>query len=96
MYKISSAVPVDKSFIGNYSFPKEELVSSDEEKADLLIKLHVATVLGNMEKIKCKIFFKDSKGVKVVETTIWATCEKNVQIKGGVSIPIRRILDVVI
>ncbi len=95
MYKISSAVPVDKSFINTYSFPKDEIISSDEEKADLLIKLRVATVLGNVGK-KCKIFFKDSKGVKVVETTIWATCEKKVQIVGGASIPIRRILDVVI
>lgn len=92
---------VDSIFVDKYSlrdnrFPKEEIYFSKEEKEDLLIKLRVATIIGNLEKIKCKIIFKDVSGIKIVETTIWATCEKNIVLKSGILIPIRRIIDVII
>ena len=45
--------------------------------------------------IKIKIVFKDESGLKSVFTTIWATGEKNIVLKRGVIIPIRRIVDVI-
>lgn len=87
---------VDKYAIRKYIFPKEEIYFSKEEKDEILIKLSVATIIGNLEKIKCKIIFRDIVGIKIVETTIWATCEKNIVLKSGILIPIRRIIDVII
>lgn len=96
MEKDHSAIIVEKGTIKELYFPKENVLSTNEELMTLIIKLKVATIMGNMEKVKCKIFFKDKEAVKVVETTIWATCEKNILLKAGIHIPIRRILDVVI
>jgi uncharacterized protein (UPF0248 family) len=36
----------------------------------------------------------DAEGLKQVETTIWATGEKNIVLKHGMTIPIHRIVDV--
>ena len=38
--------------------------------------------------------FEDSEGLKQVETTIWATTDKRIILKGGVVIPIIRIHEV--
>jgi len=93
---LKNAVLVDKSSIPAYRFPKDDLLLSVDQKKDILIKLKVATILGNLEKIKCRIIFKDNQNVKAVETTIWATCEKNIVLKSGVFIPINRLIDVLI
>ena len=87
---------VDKSSIPAFVFPKDDVLNSSEQKKDLQIKLRVATILGNLEKIKCKIIFRDNFNEKAVETTIWATCEKNIILKSGVFLPINRIIDVII
>lgn len=91
-----NAMLVDKSAIPAYKFPKEDVFKSVDQKKDILIKLRIATILGNLEKIKCKIIFKDNQNIKAVETTIWATCEKNIVLKSGVFIPINRIVDVIV
>ncbi len=96
MTKEIQATLVDKHAIKDCKFPNEKIQLSTTEVSNLLIKLKVATILGNMEKIKCRIFFRDSEELKVVETTIWATCEKNIVLKAGIFIPIRRIVDVLI
>jgi uncharacterized protein (UPF0248 family) len=55
-----------------------------------------ATLLGNNEHKKVKIIFKDDNGVKLVETTIWASGQKFICLKGGSWIPIHRILEIII
>ena len=96
MKKSYDAILVEKENIKGLKFPEENIYSSSRELREIDIKLRIAGILGNMEKIKCKIFFEDSEAVKVVETTIWATCEKNIVLKAGIHIPIRRIIDIVI
>ena len=93
---LKNAMLVDKSAIAAFKFPKEDVFKSTDQKKDILIKLRIATILGNLEKIKCKIIFKDNQEIKAVETTIWATCEKNIVLKSGVFIPINRIIDIII
>lgn len=85
---------IDKGEAANLIWPQEDLNENEEKKKDLFIKLRVALILGNIEKIKCSIYFKDSIGMKKIETTIWAVCEKNILLKSGIHLPIRRIIDI--
>lgn len=91
-----SATLIDKNQVQNVKWPLGTVHKSREDRDDILIKLRVATILGNLDKIKCRLYFSDALGVKFIETTIWAVCEGNVIIKSGSWIPIRRIVDVVI
>ena len=58
-------------------------------------KLHDAMVLGNTAKGKVEIIFCDDEGLKKVHTTIWAKGEKFITLKGGVWIPISKIVDII-
>jgi uncharacterized protein (UPF0248 family) len=48
-------------------------------------------MLSNLYHNKVKIVFEDREGAKMVETTIWATTDAAIMLKGGVVIPIHRI-----
>jgi uncharacterized protein (UPF0248 family) len=82
---------VQKEEIANFHFPIKEVLSSEEEIKVRRKELERATTLGNIERYKIKIVFEDTEAIKRVETTIWATTEKNIILKGGVFIPIHRI-----
>lgn len=88
------AVLIQKEEVVNLKFPNEEVLSSEDEKKVLRKKLEQATALGNTEYSKIKIFFSDTEGLKKIETTIWATGEKNIVLKHGITIPIKRIVDI--
>jgi uncharacterized protein (UPF0248 family) len=82
---------VQKEEIANLLFPAKEVLQSDDDIKTRRRELERATTLGNVEHGKIKIIFEDREGLKKVETTIWATTEKNIVLKGGVFIPIHRI-----
>ena len=69
-------------------------LSQDLPSAELKRKLIEATRLGNSYKGKMRIEFEDDEGLKAVETTIWATGQKYICLKGGVWLPISRIREV--
>ncbi|HIP33018.1 MAG TPA: hypothetical protein EYG86_09665 [Crocinitomicaceae bacterium] len=81
---------------------EKEIISSLPFKADLKVEQHPklseqikkATKLGNSYRRKVSILFKDDHGLKRVDTTIWANGEKYICLKGGVWIPIERIVEV--
>jgi len=85
---------IKKEDIKNLKFPKADVLNSAKDKSRRQIKLENATRLGNIEHYKVKIIFQDSEGSKLVHTTIWATTEKNISLKGGVTIPINRIREI--
>jgi len=85
---------IDKDLIPNLSFPKEEVLTSKEAKKNRRSCLKRAAVLGNIYHTKMKIIFKDSVGLKKVNTTIWAQTEKYIVLKSSKLIPLNRILDV--
>ena len=60
----------------------------------LLSQIRNATRLGNSYRSKVFIFFQDDNGMKKVETTIWAFGEKYICLKGGVWLPIGRIVEI--
>jgi uncharacterized protein (UPF0248 family) len=85
---------VDKESIANFTFPKEDVLSTSDSKVQRQQDLERATTLGNVERNKIKIIFEDFEGLKQVNTTIWATTDTRIILKGGVVIPIHRIHEV--
>lgn len=87
-------IHVSKESIANLTFPPHDVLTSKEDLHHRLASLERATTLGNVEHNKIKIIFEDSESLKQVETTIWATTDKRIILKGGVVIPIQRIHEV--
>lgn len=64
-----------------------------DQQPDIMHKLEEATRLGNGYHTKVGIVFHDDGGLKRVNTTIWATGQKYICLKGGMWIPINRIVE---
>lgn len=84
-------VLIDKEVIPNLKFKN---LISDFQNSELKRKLIEATRLGNSYKGKMRIEFEDDECLKAVETTIWATGQKYICLKGGVWLPISRIRNI--
>ena len=84
---------IEKEIIPNLSFKLKHEIT---QQAGLMEKLLEATKLGNLHRGKVAIYFRDDKGSKRVETTIWATGLKYICLKGGVWLPISSIEKVVV
>ena len=82
---------ISKEVIPNLKF--KNLVANFQNP-ELKRKLIEATRLGNSYKGKMRIEFEDDEGLKAVETTIWATGQKYICLKGGVWLPISRIRNI--
>jgi len=85
---------VAKESIANLIFPNQEVLHSEESRSKRHHELELATTLGNIEHYKIKIIFEDKEGLKQVNTTIWATTDSRIILKGGIIIPINRIHEV--
>ena len=82
---------IEKELIPQLNFKAEIKVKQHPE---LLKQIEDATTLGNTYHSKVSIIFQDDESVKRVDTTIWAAGTKFICLKGGVWIPIERILEV--
>ncbi|WP_222166465.1 hypothetical protein [Edaphocola aurantiacus] len=79
---------IQKEEIENYL-----IVPAAQDKSTSLIKeLEYAVRLGNEYKGKTIITFQSSEGPLTVETTVWSVTEKNIQLKGGIIIPLSSII----
>lgn len=85
---------VDKEKIAELKFPSEEVLHDEQSKTERWESLQRATTLGNLDKIKFKIYFVDDEGQKYTETTIWGLTDKIVILKQGIMIPVHRILSI--
>ena len=90
----ATAEKIDKEDLPSLSFPKEPVHLSEEHRQELDAKLEMARKLGNTDRNKCRILFKDDHGLKFVETTVWSFDTHNVVVKYGHVIPLQRVLDV--
>ncbi len=86
---------IDKDEVKDLRFPQDEILTSAEEKSKRKNELTRALTLGNLHHSKVKIFFHDSEGPKMVETTIWAVTELRAILKSGMAIPIHRIIEII-
>lgn len=91
---ITNALEVPKENISTLSFTRMDVLDDFEMKRERSSKIHRATSLGNLEKHKVIIFFRDSEGPKKVFTTIWAHTDNKVILKGGTTIPVSSIIDI--
>jgi hypothetical protein len=82
------ATLISKEQVGNCIF---HYTSNNEH---VIEKLKKAMVLGNNFKLKSKIFFNTSEGLKAVETTVWSVSENHVLLKGDIVIPLNAIVQV--
>ena len=82
---------IEKEIISSLSFNSDLNV---EQHPKLIDQIKKATKLGNSYRRKVSILFKDDNGFKRVDTTIWANGAKFICLKGGVWIPISRIVEV--
>lgn len=83
---------VEKELVASFQFPEGEVLKNETERKFLKSELDRAISLGNIEHSKVKIFFADTNGEKVVDTTIWAITDHAILLKKNVVIPIRRII----
>lgn len=82
---------IEKELVPTLSFKEDIKI---KQHPDLRSQLEQATRLGNGYHTKVSIYFQDDEGPKRVETTIWATGTNYICLKGGIWIPISRILEV--
>ena len=82
---------IEKELVGNLVFPNSEVLKSTEQIKFRKRMLDTGMKLGNNHRRKVKIIFEDVFGLKMVETTIWASTKDNISLKGGVVIPVQRI-----
>jgi hypothetical protein len=82
---------IEKELISALSFAEKQTVKQHPE---LLTQIERATILGNSHRSKVSIIFQDDTGLKRVDTTIWAAGTKFICLKGGVWIPIDKILEI--
>jgi hypothetical protein len=82
---------IDKERIPELSFKTHVRI---EQHHDLETKLLDAMKLGNLHRGKVAIIFRDDESYKRVETTVWAVGAKYICLKGGMWLPISRIVDV--
>lgn len=91
---INRASLVEKESVRKMVFPQEEVLKNADSARERRSLLERATILSNLYHNKVKIVFEDREGTKMVDTTIWATTETAIMLKGGVVIPIHRILEI--
>ena len=74
---------------------KYHLVSASEDRSEYWKKeLSYAVRLGNEFKGKTILTFQTSEGPKTVETTVWSTTDNYLHLKGGITIPLKSIIEI--
>lgn len=82
---------VEKEAIQSLSFKEKKSI---KQHPNLEEQIKSATRLGNAFHGKVSIIFEDDEGLKRVDTTIWAYGSKYICLKGGIWLPISRIVEI--
>ncbi len=85
---------IEKEDVPALHFPTDPVHLNEEHRALRDRNIARAALLGNLEHTKCRIVFRDSEGMKVVETTVWAFDTDRIVLKKGVTIPVARVIEV--
>ncbi len=84
-------VLINKEIVSDLHFPIQEVLNAPDSIKERRSQLGKAASLGNLDKHKVTIIFEDDKGMKSVNTTVWAVTESKVILKAGKAIPINRV-----
>ncbi len=83
---------IEKEKISELQFPLSDVLSDEISRKERWAELQRATTLGNLDKIKFKIYFSDHQNKKYyTETTIWGLTNERIILKHGIMIPINRV-----
>jgi len=83
------------AIIDKESIPDLKIVPAFVDNSEYWQKqLTYAVRLGNEFKGKANITFETTQGPKTVETTVWSVADGFLQLKGGMHIPLKSIIDV--
>lgn len=91
MQAIMKPEMIEKEMITSLSFSQKQEI---KQHSDLIGQIEKATILGNSHRSKVSIIFHDDSGLKRVDTTVWAAGLKYICLKGGIWIPIARIVEI--
>lgn len=83
------AMKIEKEKVGGLHF----IAAVPDQSAKWKKEMDYAVRLGNEHKGKTTISFVAEEGVFQVETTVWSATEKEIQLKGGIYIPLKSITD---
>ena len=85
---------IQKEEIPFLKFPKEEVLHNTHQQKERCTLLKNAMRLGNLERQKVKMLFRDNQGLKRIETTVWGVTDRAVILKQSIILPVNRILAV--
>jgi len=86
---------IAKELVGELHFPDQDVLASDSDRKLRRSALERAMTLGNLEQIKFKIYFEDAQSKLFVDTTIWGVTDESVILKRGLTIPAKRIVNII-
>jgi hypothetical protein len=81
---------IQKEDVNKFKFIPADLDNSDK----FMAKLQNALRLGNEFKSKTDIVFNTEDGPKRIETTVWSLTDKYIQIKHGILIPLKSLIEI--
>jgi hypothetical protein len=82
---------IEREQLKECAFKKPIYKSTDLELSERNKRLYLAMLMGNNFQSKVKIVFNTLEGYKEILTTVWATTEKFILLKGGNHIPLEAI-----
>lgn len=87
---------IEKEEIAQLHFSTGEVLNDQSQICSRNHALQKAVILGNTEKQKCKIVFHANEGVSYVETTVWAVTDKYICLKGGITLMIACVIEIIL
>lgn len=83
---------IEKESLKDFPFIKEEIHTDIKRIKRRTANIHRAVRLGNAFKNKVKIFFRNEEhSLHFVETTVWGAGKEFIELKGGITIPVKSI-----
>lgn len=90
----SQPVDISRLETSELIFPAGDVIDCSVERSRRLKRIHRATMMGNVKHEKVKIIFSTDKEIFQVFTTIWLYYGGCVFLKGDVTIPVERIIEI--
>jgi hypothetical protein len=85
---------IEREHLNGCAFRKPCYRFTDHQIRERNQRLFLAMLLGNNFSSEARIVFNTLEGYKEVFSTIWATTEKFILLKGGSTIPLEAIAEV--
>ena len=85
-----TGITIEKEDVHKFKIIPSEIDNSSK----FYLKLQNALRLGNEFKSKTTIVFNTEDGPKRIETTVWSLTERYIQIKHGILIPLKSLIEI--